>query len=347
MGHLHSWSARIHYDAVRGALGGTCDSLHGFGVEQDLDDEVGERMNRAMHIGVVLPQVGADWQRVLDSARHAEEVGADSVWFVDHLLGFPPDKGILEAWTLATAVAASTERVEIGVQVLCQSFRPPGLLARMIATLDQISGGRVRVLVGAGWFEQEYHAYGYRFGSPGERLGELQDYARILRGVLNAREPFTYEGRHHSVRGALNVPPPVRSPLPVEVGGAGNRLMEFVAKEADGWNCPAAALGMLDDRLALLETRCAAAGRSVDDIRVSLQIVCAVGDEEAAKHPGLAMFSPDLGLVGSVDEATERVRAIGSKGITDFNCVLPPGSRGRACLEKLVGEVRPRLGEAH
>ncbi|HYZ93443.1 MAG TPA: LLM class flavin-dependent oxidoreductase [Actinomycetota bacterium] len=297
-----------------------------------------------MHIGVVLPQVGADWDLCLASARHAEEHGADSVWVIDHVLGFPPARGILEAWSLMSALAATTDRVQIGAQVLCQSFRNPAMLAKIAATTDRISGGRLRMLVGAGWFQQEYEQFGWEFPSPGVRIEQLRDTVHILKGLLGPHEAFTYEGKHYSVRDAVNMPLPVQQPLPIELGGGGDRLLRTVATLADGWNCPGAALGYLDNRLEFLKSACDKAGRDPSDLRLSCQIVCAVGDEEAAQHPGLAMFNPPLGLVGTVDQATARARELIDKGVTDFNCVIPPGSKGRACLERLLNEVRPALG---
>jgi alkanesulfonate monooxygenase SsuD/methylene tetrahydromethanopterin reductase-like flavin-dependent oxidoreductase (luciferase family) len=297
----------------------------------------------SMEIGLVLPQVGADWPRVLDAARHAEDSGADSVWVVDHVLGFPPERGILEAWTVMSAVAASTQKVEVGAQVLCQSFRNPALLAKMAATLDQVSGGRLRMLVGAGWFEAEYTAYGWQFPAPGRRVSELQDTIRILRGLLASTEPFTYEGRHYSVREAVNAPAPAH-PIAIEIGGAGDRVLRTIAREADGWNCPGAALPMLEDRLGFLAKACADRGRVIGDLRLTCQIVCAVGDEEGAQHPGLAMFAPQFGLIGSVEDATRRASELVEKGFSGFHCIVPPGSRGRACLERFITEVRPRIG---
>lgn len=297
-----------------------------------------------MHIGAVLPQVGADWEFALASAQHAESVGADSVWVIDHVLGFPAERGILEAWTMMSALAAATERVEIGAQVLCQSFRNPAMLAKMAATLDRIAGGRLRMLVGAGWFQAEYEAFGWPFPAPGARIGQLRETIEILKGLLHPHESFTFEGESYVVRGAVNAPLPVRQPFPIEVGGAGDRLLRTVAMMAEGWNCPGAALGILDDRLAVLDAALDKAGRNRTDLRLSVQIVCAVGDDEAAQHPGLVMFGPQHGLIGTAQQAADRVRELMEKGFTDFNCVLPPGRRGRACLERLVGEVRPLLG---
>jgi alkanesulfonate monooxygenase SsuD/methylene tetrahydromethanopterin reductase-like flavin-dependent oxidoreductase (luciferase family) len=296
-----------------------------------------------MHIGVVLPQVGADWDFCLQSARHAEEHGADSVWVIDHVIGFPPERGILEGWSLMAALAAVTERVQIGAQVLCQSFRSPAMLAKMAATTDRISGGRLRMLVGAGWFQEEYEQFGWEFPAPGIRIEQLRDTVHILKGLLGPHDAFTYEGKHYSVRNAVNMPLPVQVPLPVELGGGGDRLLRTVVSLSDGWNCPGAALGALDNRLEFLRAECDRRGRDVRELRLSCQIVCAVGDDEAARHPGLMMFNPSLGLVGSVEQATARARELMDKGITDFNCVIPPGSKGRACLERLLNEVRPSL----
>jgi alkanesulfonate monooxygenase SsuD/methylene tetrahydromethanopterin reductase-like flavin-dependent oxidoreductase (luciferase family) len=297
-----------------------------------------------MHVGVVLRQSRTDWAGVLDSARHAEEAGADSVWVVDHLLSMPAQNGILEAWTLLSALAASTQRVELGAQVFCQSFRNPALFAKMAATLDRVSGGRLRMLIGAGWFEDEYKAFGYEFPAAGVLVEQLRDTLRILKGLLSgSEEPFTYEGTHYSVSNALNVPPPPR-PIPIEIGGGRDRVLRTIAREADGWNSPAIALGMVDDRLALLRAACERNGRSIDELRLTCQITCTVGDDEAEQRPEVAMFMPQNGLRGSVEEAIERVNDLASKGIEGCHVIVPSGDRGRACLERLLNEVRPKVG---
>ena len=295
-----------------------------------------------MHIGVVLPQVGADWDYVLQAARHAEEAGADSVWTIDHVYGFPPPAGILEAWSVMAAVAATTSRVEIGSQVLCQSFRNPALHAKIACSVDNISKGRLRLLIGAGWYEDEYKAFGYDFPAPGVRIEQLRETITILKGLFAPHEGgFTYEGKHYAVRGALNLPLPVQQPLPIEVGGGGDRLLRTVATMADGFNCPAAMLHIIEERLPFLAKACAAAGRSIGDLRLSCQIVAAVGDDEAANDPRTAAFNPQLGLIGTPEQAAARVRQLMSLGFTDFNCMVPRGSRGRAIVERLVNEVKP------
>jgi len=292
--------------------------------------------------GLVLPQLSTTWEQTLDAARYAESIGADSVWVIDHVLGFRPDGAILEAWTVLSALAACTKRVEIGAQVLCQSFRNPALLAKMTATLDQVSAGRVRALIGAGWFEPEYRQYGWEFPPGSVRVEQLRDAVRILRGMLAANGPFTYQGKHYSVHGAVNTPSPART-IPIEVGGAGDRMLRLIAAEADGWNCPASALANIKERAAFLARACEERGRTSSELRRTVQIVCAVGDDQALQHPALANFAPQLGLVGSVDTAARRMSDLIELGFTGFYCIVPPGSNGRACFERLVNDVRPRV----
>jgi len=295
-----------------------------------------------MHIGVVLPQVAADWDHVIEAAQHAEGAGADSVWVIDHVLGFPPQRGILEAWSVMSAVASTTSRVEIGAQVLCQSFRNPALLAKIAATTDRISKGRLRMLLGAGWFEQEYRAFGWDFPTPGIRFEQTRDTVAILKGLFAPHEGgFTYTGKHYSVNEAVNLPLPVQQPLPIEIGGVGNRMLRLVAKECDGWNSPGAALAAFEGRRAFLAKACADNGRSIEELRLSVQIVAAVGDDEAAQHPGMAMFNPSLGLIGSPEQAAARARELMALGVTDFNCIVPPGNRGRTIVERVINEVKP------
>ena len=290
----------------------------------------------------MLPQIGATWDRTLSSARRAESIGADSVWVIDHVVAFRPEMGILEPWTTLSAVATATERVEVGIQVLCQSFRNPALLAKMLTTLDLVSNGRVRALVGAGWFETEYKQYGWDFPRVGIRIDQLRDTVRILRGMLSSPAAFTYEGSHYQVRNAVNLPAPVHR-IGVEIGGAGDRILRMAAAEADGWNCPAAALASVEERVAFLREACARRGRSITDLRLTMQIVCAVGDDESLQHPLLAAFAPQLGLVGSVDAAVRRARYLTELGFTGFYCIVPPGPAGLSCLDRLVTEVRPRV----
>lgn len=271
-----------------------------------------------LEFGVLLPQLGVEWAQTRRFALRAEEAGFDSVWVADHLLGLPPERGILEAWTIMSAVAAITERVGVGAQVLCQSLRNPGLLAKMATTLDLVSAGRLRFLVGAGWYQDEYEAFGFPFPAAGERVSETEDAMAICRGLFDAGgEAFTHQGVHHTVRRAVNVPPPERR-IPIGIGCTGDRMLDLTARLADEWNYPATGLGRYDERRRVFDERVAEHGR---EVRRSTQIVFAPGDREL--EPFYDMFRPDLGIRGSRDQMVQRVGELTEAGLTGFHGFVP------------------------
>src|SRR5207245_8731560 len=152
---------------------------------------------RTVKFGLTLPQFGASWSEVKEIASLADEVGWDSVWVADHFLGVGSDDP-LEAWTEMSAVAAITRRVELVFLVLCNSYRPPALLAKMAATLDALSRGRLILGYGAGWVVQEYEAYGYDRPNIGTRLRQLEERLPVLIPI-GATEQRTGHGRGAAV----------------------------------------------------------------------------------------------------------------------------------------------------
>ncbi|WP_412542579.1 LLM class flavin-dependent oxidoreductase [Longispora sp. K20-0274] len=230
-----------------------------------------------MRIGVIVPMTRLDdtgqlstWPEVRAYAQHAEAVGVDSVWVFDHLYSghgdVPPDD-IHEAWTLLGALAAVTDRVELGELVTCMAFRSPGLLAKMAVTVDEISAGRLTLGVGAGWYDAEYDAFGYPTDRRGGRFAEaLEILVPLLRG-----ETVTFEGRHHRADGAVLLPPPARR-IPLLIGGFRPRMLRLTARYADAWNTawyphPNA---LLDQRLADLRTALDAEGRDPATLRTTV-----------------------------------------------------------------------------
>ena len=204
-----------------------------------------------MRTGLAIPQYGfslpsgsitfadtASW------AKRAEELGFDSVWLSDHLFysfarygaGGEPIEA-MEPLTTIAGLAAVTERVRLGVIVLCAPFRHPALVAKAAATIDQISGGRVEVGFGAGWLEQEFEAFGYRFGTVGERFAALEDAVAIASGLFAGADPLSHDGTVWALHGGRLTPPPVQRPIPLWVGGKGGpRLLRVAARSASGWN---------------------------------------------------------------------------------------------------------------
>ncbi len=204
-----------------------------------------------MRVGLAIPQYGfslpAGAITFADAATwaiRAEELGFDSVWLSDHFLysfarygaGDAPIAA-LEPLTTMAGLAARTERVRLGVIVLCARFRHPALVAKAAATIDQISGGRVEIGLGAGWLEQEFDAFGYPFAPIGERFDALQDAVAIVGGSFAGVDPLTHEGATWSMLGGRLTPPPVQAPIPLWLGGKGGpRLLRLAARAATGWN---------------------------------------------------------------------------------------------------------------
>jgi F420-dependent oxidoreductase-like protein len=245
-------------------------------------------MARAMRFGVTLPQIKRSWAEARAAAVEFDRLGFDSVWVCDHVYGVPaPNLPILEAWTELAAVAAVTERVELGTLVTPPFFRNPAVLAKQIATLDQISGGRAIAGLGAGWNAPEFEAYGCAFPGLGERMRALDETCEILKRMWT-EERATFEGKHFAVRGAYCEPKPVRRP-PILVGGGGERvLMGIAARHADIWNNLAVFQGQLAKKVEALRRRCDELRRDFGEIEVSQQCVVVIAADAAAAKESLA-----------------------------------------------------------
>jgi alkanesulfonate monooxygenase SsuD/methylene tetrahydromethanopterin reductase-like flavin-dependent oxidoreductase (luciferase family) len=278
-----------------------------------------------MRIGVVLPMSSSDgsgqmpgWPKVRAYGQHAEAIGLHSLWVCDHLLSGPSDdstEGIHEGWTITAALAASTRRVELGQLVMCVSFRRPALLAKMATTADAVSGGRLILGLGAGWYDPEYEAFGYptdhRVGRFGEAIGII---GPLLRG-----QTVTMAGTYYQVRGAVLCPPPDR-PIPILVAANGWRMLRLTARYADAWNT--AWFGLPDDllhrRLADLDAALDAEGRDPATLRRT------VGME--VRDPGATDPGGGLGgaFGGSVDQLARAIDAYEQLGFDDLIVQLAP-----------------------
>jgi alkanesulfonate monooxygenase SsuD/methylene tetrahydromethanopterin reductase-like flavin-dependent oxidoreductase (luciferase family) len=287
-----------------------------------------------MRIGVVVPmslpggpgQVPT-WPQVCTFGQHAEAVGLDSVWVCDHLLSGPPEGGIHEAWTILAALAASTRRLELGQLVTCTSFRHPALLAKMATTADAVSGGRLILGLGAGWYDPEYTAFGY---PTDHRAGRFEEAIRII-GPLVRGEQVTLAGRYYQVRDAVLRPPPDR-PIPILVAAQGRRMLRLTVRYADAWNT--AWFGLPDEllhrRLADLDAALEAEDRDPATLRRT------VGME--VRDP--AATDPGEGFGGSVDELAWAIDAHEQLGFDDLIVQLEPKT-GRS-LDRLAEALELR-----
>lgn len=242
-----------------------------------------ERRN-AVRLGVVLPQGWTEpyrdtspetaWDRVVSAAQTAERLGFDSAWLFDHFHRWPnPDGNIVfEAFTGLTGVAAVTSRIRLGHLVLCAGYRNPALVAKMFSTLDAISRGRVEVGIGAGWYEDEWRAYGYAFPERRVRLATLRDHLEVLTHMFGPG-PATYRGEHASVEGAVNVPKPIQRPLPLMVGGNGPEVTwRLAARYANELNLDGMSPERTAEALPVVASRCEEIGRDPASLKVSVHV---------------------------------------------------------------------------
>lgn len=283
-----------------------------------------------VRFGIQTPQEGATFEALAAHWAEADALGFHSVWLDDHFYPVvrPQAEPQMEAWTLLAALARETRRIRIGLLVGCNSYRNPALVAKMAATVDVISGGRLIHGLGAGWFASEYEGYGYEMPAIGVRLQQLDEALRIQRLLWTEERP-SFTGRHYRLHEAWCNPKPVQQPgPPILVGGGGEKvLLRLVARHADVWNNG----GSIDDftqKLAVLRRHCEACGRSYDAIEKSWFGNVIIDADPARATARLERTAAAWGmtteqmagraLAGTPEQVIERVRAYVAVGVTSF-----------------------------
>jgi alkanesulfonate monooxygenase SsuD/methylene tetrahydromethanopterin reductase-like flavin-dependent oxidoreductase (luciferase family) len=271
---------------------------------------------------VQLPEVErvVRWPELVAMARAAEEVGFDSIWLGDHLLyrgDGRPERGPWEAWTTMAALAAVTERVEIGPLVACLAFHPPGLVAKMAAAVDEVSGGRFVLGVGAGWNEAEFRA----FGLPFDRLASrFADAFPIVRGLVQG-ERVTHRGELARADDAVLLPP-LRRPVPLMVGSVGERVLTIALPHVQRWNTWFDWFGNTPEGFASLNARIDALVERTGAAPVERSACVLVElDGLATERPEYPDSPP---LRGSTERITDGLRALGEAGADEVICVVNP-----------------------
>jgi F420-dependent oxidoreductase-like protein len=291
------------------------------------------------------PSPTLPWSEVLHLARHVEQKGWYGVWFADH---FMPAAGDVagawsESWTIIAALAAAVPRVRIGPLVSGNTYRHPAVLAKMAATVDQVSGGRVVLGIGAGWQENEHAAYGIEFSTVRGRLDRLDEACELIKGLFT-QPRTTFKGKYYQLADAPLEPKPVQKPLPLLVGGGGEKVtLRIAAKHADEWNVwgdPA----LLRHKMAILDRHCESLGRDPRAIKRSAQSLLYLSDDQEflAKVKGRPAMFPMM--VGNVDQIRSVVKDYADAGVDelivpDFN--LGPRERKIEVLDRFMEEVAP------
>jgi probable F420-dependent oxidoreductase len=262
------------------------------------------------------------WPEYVAMARAAEEVGFDSIWVGDHLLyrgDGRPERGPWDAWTLLAGLAGATERVALGPLVACTAFRRPGLLARAAAAVDELSGGRLVLGLGAGWNEPEFRAFGIPFG---DRVARFAEALEIISHLFDG-ERVTFAGEHETVNDAVLLPAPARRP-PVMVGATGPRMLAAALPHVDAWNTWFDVYGNTPEGFAELNAKvdqaAHAAGRDPSEIERS---ACAlvVLDRGAGERPIPDGMAP---VEGSAEEIAAHLRALAQAGADEAILVVSP-----------------------
>ena len=270
----------------------------------------------------VWPRLHAPFDDVLAVARHAEATGWDGVWIADHFMPNEADPSgpTGECWTTLAALAASVPRVRLGSLVSGNTYRHPAVLAKMAAQVDIISGGRFTLGLGAGWQQNEHEAYGIDYWTVGGRLNRLDEACHVIKGLL-ANEVTTFEGRYYQLTNAPLNPKPVQQPLPLLIGGGGEkRTMRIAAEHADIWNTWGAP-EILRQKVKVLDAHCESLGRDPSTIRRSANVMLVISDD--AKVVEAASGNRQM-LAGSVGALREQLGAYVEAGIdeliiADFN----------------------------
>ncbi len=296
--------------------------------------------------GLQLWSQQTDWPAFRDAALAAEEAGWDSVWTWDHLLAIfgPWEQPIFEGWSVLSALGPLTSRIRLGLMVGANTFRNPGLTAKLATTLDHVSGGRAVLGIGGAWFEREHDAFGVDFGAGfGERLDRLDESVMLMRRLLDG-ERFSHEGRFYTFRDALCEPRPIQARLPILVGGSGPRkTLRIVALRADGWNT-AGTVDEVRNRLDILAGHCADVGRDYATIEKTLSFPIVIRDDRTAAdaayrvlldHNGIAEMESSIALLGPPTEVADTLRPYVELGFETI-IVRMPAPYDRETIDRMA-----------
>ena len=290
----------------------------------------------SVKLGVLLWPQSATWAPVRDAALRAERAGVDSLWTWDHLNAIvgPWEQPIFEGWTMLAALAAVTTKPTLGLMVGANTFRNPGLTAKLATTLDHISDGRAVLGIGGAWFEREHEAFGFEtWGSGfGERLDRLDEAVMLMRRLLDGERIEDHHGRFYTMHDALCEPRPVQAHLPILIGGSGpQKTLRTTARYADAWNTSGTAEEVAD-KLAILDERCAEIGRdrSAIELTVSFPITirdtieaAAAADRERLAANGVDSLRDSLPLHGSPSAIAEAIAPYRDLGFRTVIARLP------------------------
>jgi probable F420-dependent oxidoreductase len=333
-------------------------------------------VNAPVEVGLILALTTEglavrEYEPMSGFAQEAEKLGFHSIWLCDHFFTLPPGgprqerirqatghpleshsspvNPLLEVWTTLSALARDTERIRLGQSVLAMGYRNPALLAKMAATLDVISGGRVEMGIGAGWVEAEYRSYGYEFPKASVRIAQMEEAIQVMKCMWCEPEPI-FKGEHFQIERAYCNPPPVQKPHPpIWVGGEGPKVLGVATRHADGFNARYWPPEQFAERSGELADGCRAAGREPEDFRSSVMLLMVPDIDPAKAEVERLKFTstPDSGFIaGTPAYCIERLRAYIDAGVRRLLVAIPNLDRNPDRLRLAGEEILPALIEA-
>jgi F420-dependent oxidoreductase-like protein len=326
-----------------------------------------------MRFGAFVPQgwrldlVGIEvkdqWQKMTDVARTIERSGFESLWVYDHLHTVPvaTQEETYEAWTLMAALAAVTDTVRLGQMCTCNGYRHPSYLAKVAASIDAISGGRVEMGIGAGWYEAEYKGYGYPFPRPSVRIGELREAVEIMQAMWTT-DVVDYAGEHYTLEGGICRPRPIQDPhIPFWIAGGGEQLTLKVAARYAQYTNFAGSVDIFTHKSNVLAGHCRDVGRDFDEIvrSANFNVICAETEAEVADKRAALIehYTPHIGreraekavaknfgaMSGTPEQLVEELSEWNRVGMTYAISYFADTAYDTTGLELYAREVMPAL----
>jgi alkanesulfonate monooxygenase SsuD/methylene tetrahydromethanopterin reductase-like flavin-dependent oxidoreductase (luciferase family) len=307
--------------------------------------------------GILLWNQATDWPSYATAARRIDDLGYDHFWAWDHLYAIfgDPYQPIFEGWASLLGAAGITKNVRLGLLVGANTFRNPGLQAKLATTLDHISGGRAILGVGGAWMEPEHTGHGIEFGaSPGERLTWMDEAVGAMRALLDGKEVTSEPGGHYHFDRLRHQPLPIQKHLPIMIGGSGEKkTLRSVAKYADLWNAMGT-VEKLTHKIEVLRGHCEAVGRDIADIEFTLGIKATIRDSEAEadkvwkaamehnRTPLANVADDETFWNGTPEQLAEKLAPYVELG---FRTIISeqPAPYDDETLERLIGEVKPLM----
>lgn len=292
------------------------------------------------------PTPSQRYEDVLKLARHVERTGWDGIWYADHFMPNAEDTSTPwpEAWITLAALGAQVPRIRIGTLVAGNTYRHPAVLAKMAATLDHITGGRVVLGLGSGWQENEHRQYGIPFYTVGERLERLDEACQVIKLLYNERSA-SFAGDYYQLDQASLEPKPVQDPLPLLIGGGGEKVtLKITAKYADEWNVWGDP-DVLEHKMAILDRHCTDVGRNPKEIKRTAVALLFMSDDAGYLEKMRAANIPQPRLVGTpaeIRELVDRYTALGVDELIVPDFTLGDHDQKIATLDRFITDVAGR-----